>query len=57
MARKTLLSNPDSNKRFEIHGNAGDFQLAAVIIQEVKPISFYSKTLSIPQRSYLATEK
>ena len=57
MARKTLLSNPDFNKSFETHGDSGDFQLAMVIIQEVKPISFYSKTLTVSQKRYLVTEK
>ena len=57
MAPKTLWSYPYFNKLFEIYGDAGDFQLAVVIAQEVKTIDFYSKTLTVPQELYVVTEK
>ena len=37
--------------------DARDFQLAAVIIQEVKPIAFYSRKLKGPQTRNALTEK
>ena len=40
VARNYLLAYPDFNKRFEIHTNARNFQLGAVISQEGKPIDF-----------------
>ena len=38
----TLLAYPDFNKRFNIHMDISNCQLGVMIIQEVKPISFYS---------------
>ena len=54
---KTLLSYPDFNKWFDIHTDARDYQLVAVISQEVKRISFCSRKLTRPQTRYMVTEK
>ena len=37
--------------------NASDFQLGAVIIQKGKPIAFYGRKLTDPQRCYTVTER
>jgi hypothetical protein len=47
-----MLSFPDYNKPFEIHTDASDFQLGAVIMQERKPVAFYSRKLNPAQRNY-----
>ena len=57
IARETLLAYPDFNKKFTIYTDASDFQLGAVIMQEGKPLSFYSRKLTSAQRNYTTTEK
>ena len=43
----------DVNKRFDIHTDASDYQLSALIIQEGKPITFYNSKLTVPQKIYI----
>ena len=43
VARGTLLTYPDFNKKIEIRINASVFQLVVVISQKGKPIAFYSR--------------
>jgi transposase InsO family protein len=57
IGREVLLSYPDFSKPFEIHTDASDYQLGAVIHQDNKPIAFYSKKLNSAQRNYTTTEK
>ena len=57
MAKETILNYPDFNKVFEIHTDASDRQLGAVISQEGKPLAFYSRKLSSAQRNYTTTEQ
>ena len=45
IAKENLLAYPDFNKKFTIHTDASDFQLGAVIMQEDKPLAFYSLKL------------
>ena len=52
VARDTLLSYPDFNKRFDIHTDASYYQPGAVIRQGVKPIASYSRKLTVPQARY-----
>jgi hypothetical protein len=47
-----MLSFPDFNKPFEIHTDASDFQLGSVIMQDHKPVAFYSRKLNPAQRNY-----
>ena len=44
-------------KKFTIHTDAPDVQLGAVIMQEGKPIDFYSTNLSTVQINYTMTGK
>ena len=47
----------DWSKPFDIHTDASDKQLGAVISQNGKPIAFFSRRLSKSQRNYTTTEK
>jgi hypothetical protein len=57
VARETLLNYPDWSKPFEIHTDASDRQLGAVISQKGKPIAFFICRLLKAQRNYTTTEK
>ena len=52
----TLLIYPDFNKCFDIHVDASDLQIGAVIIQEVKSIAFYRRKLTGLQTQHTVTE-
>ena len=57
VSHDTLLAYPDFNKRFDIHTDASDHQLGAVIIQNGKTIAFYSRKLTETQNRYTVTER
>lgn len=57
VAREVLLSYPDPNHPFEIFTDASEYQLGGVIKQHDKPIAFYSRKLTEPQRKYSVPEK
>ena len=57
LAQEVTLSYPNSNLPFEIHTDATDPQLGAVISQQGKPIAFYSHKLSDAQTRYTTTER
>jgi ABC-type iron transport system FetAB ATPase subunit len=52
-----MLSIPDFNKPFEIHTDASDFQLGAVIMQERRPVVFYSRKLNPAHQNYTTGER
>ena len=47
VSHDTLLAYPDLNKRFDINTDASNYQLGSVIIQDGKPIAFYSRKLKV----------
>ncbi len=57
IARDTLLTYLDFNKKFTIYTDASDFQLGAVIMQEGRPLAFYSCKLAAVQKNYSTSEK
>ena len=57
VAKETILDYPDFSKNFTIHTDASDVKLGAVIMQEVKPLAFYSQKLSKVKINYTMTEK
>lgn len=57
IAREVLLTYPDFSKEFEIHTDASKLQLGAVIMQDGKPLAFYSRKLSPAQTRYTTTER
>jgi hypothetical protein len=54
-----LLCYPDFNKPgyFHLYTDASDHQLGAVIMQDKKPIAFYSRKLNTAQKRYTTTER
>ena len=52
-----MLTYPNWSKPFDIHTDASDYQLGAVISQEGKPIAFFSRKLNSAQNNYTTTEK
>jgi len=54
---EVLLSYPDFDKPFHIYTDASDHQLGAVIMQDKKPLAFYSRKLNAAQRRYTTTER
>ena len=52
ISRETLLTFPDFSKPFDIHTDASGIQLGACILQEGKPIAFYSCKLKDAQMCY-----
>ena len=57
VSAETLLSYPDWKLLFIVHTDAYDKKLGAVISQNKKPIAFFSRRLSKPQRNYTKIEK
>ena len=57
VCKETLLAYPDWSQPFDIHTDASDYQLGAVISQKGKPIAFFSRKLNSAQKNYTTTEK
>jgi hypothetical protein len=55
MAADALAAYPDHNKRFDIYTD--HFQLGACIVQEGRPVAYFSQKLSKSQQNYTVTEK
>ena len=57
MAVNALTAYPDHNKQVDIYTDASDFQLGVCIMQEVRPVAYFSCKLSKSQRNYTVMEK
>ena len=57
ISQEVILFYPDFNKGFDIHVDASDMQLGAVISQDSKPIAFFSRKLTDSQRTYAIGER
>jgi RNase H-like domain found in reverse transcriptase len=53
---QVLLAYPDFNKPFHIYTDASDHQQCAVVMQDKKPIAFYSRKHNAAQRRYTTTK-
>ncbi len=56
MARNVLLAYPDYTQPFEVYADASSLQLGAVIVQNGRPIAFFSRKLLETQKKYSVTE-
>jgi hypothetical protein len=52
MADDALAAYPNHNKRFNVYTDASDFQLDACIIQEGRPVAYFSCKLTKSQQNY-----
>ena len=57
LAEEVLLAYPDPNLPFHVYTDASDYQLGAVIMQNNKPVAFYSRKLTPAQQNYTVMEK
>jgi RNase H-like domain found in reverse transcriptase len=53
---EVLLSYPDFSQPFHIYTDASDHKLDVVVMQDKKPLTFYSRKLNTAQRRYTTTE-
>ena len=56
LAHGVVFTYPDFSKEFELYTDASARQLGAVIVQENRPIAFFSRKLSEMQQKYSVTE-
>ena len=54
---ETMLKFPDFSKPFDIHTDASDTQLGAVLSQNGHPVAFYSRKLNSAQQNYTVGER
>jgi hypothetical protein len=57
VSQETLLAFPDFEKQFHVYTDASNKRLGAVIMQEGKPLAFYSIKLSSAQTRYTTCEQ
>ena len=46
MAEEVLCASPDYNKLFKIYTDASNYQLGACIVQDDRPVAYYSRNLN-----------
>jgi hypothetical protein len=57
VSKETLLAILDFEKEFHVYTDASNKQLGAVIMQEGKPLAFYSRKLNSAQTRYTTGEQ
>jgi hypothetical protein len=57
ISRETLLAYPNFLNDFHIYTDSSDYQLGAVIMQNDRPLAFYSRKLNSAQKRYTTGEQ
>ena len=57
LAKDVLLRYPDPNLPFDVYADASDNGIGLAILQNEKPIAFFSQTLTGAQKNYTTTQK
>jgi hypothetical protein len=57
MADNALAAYPSHNKQFDVYTDASDFQLGTCVIQEGRPVAYFSRKLTNSQQNYTTMEK
>jgi len=57
ISRETILAYADFSKTFHIHTDASDYQLGGVIMQDGRPLAFYTRKLNSAQMRYTTGEQ
>ena len=57
LCKHAMLAYPDFEKPFDLYTSVSDLQLGATLVQDGKPISFYTRKLNSAQLNYTVGEK
>jgi hypothetical protein len=57
LSKEARLSYLDFSKPFDLYTDASDLQLGAILVQEGKPLGFYTRKLNSAQMNYTVGEK
>jgi hypothetical protein len=57
ISKETLFTFPNFNEPFHIFTDASKYQLGAVIMQNDKPLAFYSRKMNEAQKRYTTGEQ